>query len=116
MPKSLPRGPSCAYPAGLAMLELIWRNGSVYALGAGESRVLVLDEEVDARELSLAELIELADDPPAEVGDSARGLFALVALARRSVREGMVHPQLSRGGDEWYAFWGATLDEEITQY
>jgi len=100
----------------LAKLELIWRNGSAYALGEGPARITVLDDEVDARELTVAELIELADSPPADIGDSARGLFALVALARRSVSEGMVHPQLSRGGDSWYAFWGATLDEEITAY
>ena len=25
----------------------------------------------------------------------------------------MVHPQLTRGGGSWYAFWGATLDDHI---
>ena len=24
-----------------------------------------------------------------------------------------MHPQLTRGGGSWYAFWGATLDDDI---
>ncbi|HEV7639946.1 MAG TPA: hypothetical protein VGO39_03635, partial [Gaiellaceae bacterium] len=105
-------------------LEVIWRAGSAYAfvrgdgdvfndggLQAGEPGVLhVLDVEIDARRLTVPELIELAAEPPGdlELGDSAKGLFALVELAQRSVSEGMVHPQLTRGGGSWYAFWGST--------
>jgi non-specific serine/threonine protein kinase len=107
-------------------LEVIWRSAGAYAfardgetftdggLTVGEpANVIVLEHEVPARLLSVPELIALSDDPPLELGDSARVLFALVDLARRSVSEGMVHPQLTRGGDAWYAFWGATLDEHI---
>ncbi|HEV8461652.1 MAG TPA: hypothetical protein VGQ38_13165, partial [Gaiellaceae bacterium] len=106
--------------------ELIWRSAGAYAfardgdaftdagLTVGEpANVIVLEHEVPARLLTVPELIALADDPPANLGDSARVLFALVDLARRSVSEGMVHPQLTRGGDAWYAFWGATLDAHI---
>jgi hypothetical protein len=115
----------------LFSLEVIWRAGSAYAfvrgeddaftdggLQAGESGVVhVLDFEIDARRLTVPELIEFAADPPqdVELGDSARGLFALVELAQRSVSEGMVHPQLTRGGGSWYAFWGSTLADHIQQ-
>src|SRR5216684_5069732 len=110
-------------------LEVIWRAGSAYAfvrgdgdvftdggLQAGDRGVInVLDFEIDARRLSVPELIELATEPPGEyeLGDSARVLFALVELAQRSVSEGMVHPQLTRGGGSWYAFWGSTLADHI---
>jgi hypothetical protein len=110
-------------------LEVIWRTAGAYAfardgdafadggLAIGEpATVVVLEHEVPARLLTVPELIELADAPPAlEVGDSARVLFALVELARRSVAEGMVHPSLTRGGNAWYAFWGATLDPHIEE-
>jgi SNF2-related domain/SNF2 Helicase protein/Helicase conserved C-terminal domain len=108
-------------------LEVIWRSAGAYAFGRdGDSfsdggvrlgepaTVHVLEHEVEARLLSVPELLELAASPPdVELGDSARVLFALVAVARRSVGEGMVHPQLTRGGGSWYAFWGATLDDHI---
>jgi hypothetical protein len=68
-----------------------------------------------ARRLSLRELITLAGDPPngLELGGSARVTFAILDLAARSVAEGLVHPQLERGGRNWLAFWGATLDESV---
>ena len=110
-------------------LEVIWRAGSAYAFARGEGDVFTdagllagepaafdaLEHEFDARRLTVGELIELAAGPPGELalGDSARGLFALVELAQRSVAEGMVHPQLARGGGSWYAFWGSTVDEHI---
>ena len=106
---------------------MIWRSAGAYAfardgesfsdggLRAGEpATVHVLEHEIDARLLSVPELLELAASPPElELGDSARVLFALVEVAHRSVAEGMVHPQLTRGGGSWYAFWGATLDDHI---
>ncbi|HVA32270.1 MAG TPA: SNF2 helicase-associated domain-containing protein, partial [Gaiellaceae bacterium] len=109
-------------------LEVIWRSAGAYAfardgdtftdagLQAGEPAIVyVLEHELNARLLSVPELLELAAAPPPalELGDSARVLFALIELAQRSVSEGMVHPQLTRGGDAWYAFWGATLDDHI---
>jgi hypothetical protein len=68
-----------------------------------------------ARLIGIAELVELADGPPDDLalGDSARAAFALVTLARRTVSEGLVHPQLTRGGPSWFAFWGPTLDESL---
>ena len=61
----------------------------------------MLEHEIGARLLTVPELLELAAAPPPglELGDSARVLFALVELAQRSVSEGMVHPQLTRGGE-----------------
>jgi hypothetical protein len=110
-------------------LELVWQNGSAFAFARGEGDAFtdggllagepglahVLDFEIEARALSVGELIELAAGPPGDLGlgDSARVLFALVELAQRSVSEGMVHPMLTRGGGSWYAFWGATVDEHI---
>jgi hypothetical protein len=110
-------------------LEVIWRAGSAWVftraegdaftdggLAVGEpGTVGVLDFEIEARRLSVPELIDFAADPPAgfELGDSAKGVFALVELAQRSVSEGMVHPQLTRGGGSWYAFWGSTLADHI---
>jgi hypothetical protein len=109
-------------------LEVIWRSAGAYAFArdgetftdggllAGEpATVHVLDHELAARRLDVSELIELADGPPGEfeLGDSARVLFALVALAERSVSEGMVHPMLTGGNGRWYAYWGSTIDEHI---
>ena len=50
---------------------------------------------ISARRLDPAQLIALAESPPdGELGDSARAIFAVVELARRSVAEGLVHPFL----------------------
>src|SRR5205823_496927 len=70
---------------------------------------------VGARRVSVGGLVGLADAPPAgvELGGSARAIFAVVELARRSVAEGLVHPQLDHGEGRWFAFWGATLDDSV---
>jgi hypothetical protein len=116
-----------------ATLEVVWQDASAYAfvrspdgglseggLAAGAAAEVELDalgREIHARRLEAAELIELAARPPAELalGDSARATFAVVELARRAVSEGLVHPQLARGGSRWYAFWGATLDDSVQE-
>jgi SNF2-related domain/SNF2 Helicase protein/Helicase conserved C-terminal domain len=82
-------------------LELIWQNGSPWRLDGRDG---------DPYRLTIPELLEL--DAPAELGDSARAVLALRDLAGRAVADGLVHPQLTKGGSTWYAFWGATLDEE----
>jgi SNF2-related domain/SNF2 Helicase protein/Helicase conserved C-terminal domain len=82
-------------------LELIWQNGSPWRLDGRDG---------DPYRLTIKELLDL--DRPAEAGDSACAVFALIDLARRSVADGLVHPQLTKGGATWYAFWGATLDDE----
>ena len=70
---------------------------------------------ISARRLEPAALVALADAPQddLELGGSARALFAVVALAQRSVSEGLVHPSLDEGDGWWHAFWGATLDEGV---
>jgi superfamily II DNA or RNA helicase len=108
-------------------LELIWHpDGDAYAflrradgsfsadLPVGEPGSLdVLDVEVPARAVGTAELVSWA--PGHELGDSARVLLAVRDLARRSVGQGLVHPQLTQGGGRWFAFWGATLDTSIEE-
>ena len=82
-------------------LEIVWRDGELRLLGPTE------------RELSVGQLVELAADPPANAGPSAQAAFAIVGLAQRAVSEGLVHPQLLRGGSSWFAFWGVTLDDSL---
>ncbi len=82
-------------------LEIVWRDGELRALDPAE------------RELSVGQLVELAAAPPAHAGASAQAAFAIVALAQRAVSEGLVHPQLLRGGSHWFAFWGVTLDDSL---
>jgi hypothetical protein len=96
-------------------LDLVWLNGSVFAIGDGSStgtptEIHVAGRHFEARRLTVAQLVEL-DPAQVELGASARVLLAVVDLARRAVADGLVHPQLARGGSTWYAFWGATLDE-----
>jgi SNF2-related domain/SNF2 Helicase protein/Helicase conserved C-terminal domain len=119
-------------PPEPATLELVWRHDAtawafVHAADrtCGEGGLQVgeaADVELEAagapfraRRIGISELIDLADLLPGDhaLGDSARCAFALVTLARRTVSEGLVHPQLSRGGSSWFAFWGATLDESL---
>jgi hypothetical protein len=98
-------------------VEIVWQNDTAFALGpvqAGEPvEIYLADELRPARRLALGELVDLAARPWDGAGASAQAAFAVVALARRAVAEGFVHPQLTRGGRTWYAFWGATLDESI---
>ncbi len=70
---------------------------------------------IAGRRLEPAQLIALAESPPdgLELGASARAVFAVVELARRSVAEGLVHPFHDHGDGWWHAFWGATLDEGV---
>ena len=70
-----------------------------------------------ARRVGLTELIALAAAPPPELelGGSARATFAVLALAARSVTEGLVHPQLQHGGRTWLAYWGATIDAAVQE-
>jgi hypothetical protein len=109
-------------------LEIVWEDAAAYAfvrrrdgtfaeadLPAGVSAELELGETIPARRLSAGDVVELAAAPPTHSGDSARALFALVELAQRSVREGLVHPQLTQGGSRWFALWAATLDEGVQE-
>jgi hypothetical protein len=107
-----------------SQLELVWQDATAYAVvrpaSAGAltigapTQVHVAGDLIPARRLTTAQLIELATaDTTLALGDSARAVRAVVALARRAVQEGLVHPQLTRGGRDWYAFWGATLDESV---
>ena len=82
-------------------LEIVWRDGELRLLDPAE------------RELSVGQLVELAAEPPANAGASAQAAFAIVGLAQRAVSEGLVHPQLLRGGSSWFAFWGVTLDDSL---
>ena len=71
--------------------------------------------EVEARRLTVQDLVglEAALPPGVALGDSVRAVFAVVAVARRAVDEGLVYPQLSGGRDGWAAFWGATVDTSV---
>ncbi len=116
----------------LPALELLWQDdATAYAIARGADDALSaghlhlgmpaiadlgeLGAAVAARRVGVGELIALAADPPAgmELGGSARATFAVVELARRSVSEGLVHPQLDQNGGRWFAFWGATLDPSM---
>ena len=113
-------------------LEIVWQDdataivlarGADGSLSAGELRtgmsaiadLPLAGRGIAARRLDPAQLLALADAPPAglELGASARAIFAVVELARRSVAEGLVHPHLDHGDGWWLAFWGATLDEAV---
>jgi hypothetical protein len=117
----------------LPILEIVWLHDATANAfvrtpdgGCGEGGLLmgvpaqleleaVPEGAFPARLIGIADLVELADAPPGDLapGDSARAAFALVTLARRTVSEGLVHPQLTRGGSSWFAFWGPTLDESL---
>ncbi|MGI8421262.1 MAG: hypothetical protein ACR2MU_03225, partial [Gaiellaceae bacterium] len=119
-------------PLAAPTLEVVWQeDASAYAFtrdadGALSSSTLQLGRPavadlalvgsgVEARRLDVAGLLRLVDAPPAELvlGGSAQVLFAVVELARRSVAEGLVHPDLDQGDGWWFAFWGATLDATV---
>ena len=113
-------------------LEIVWQDDATAivltrdadgALSAGELRagmsaiadLPLAGRGIAARRLDPAQLVALADAPPAglELGASAQAIFAVVELAQRSVAEGLVHPFLDHGDGWWHAFWGATLDEGV---
>ncbi|MGZ8783867.1 MAG: DEAD/DEAH box helicase, partial [Gaiellaceae bacterium] len=118
--------------AAPATLEIVWQDDATAlvlvrdgegAVSAGELRaglpvttdLALVGRAVAGRRLDPAQLVALADAPPAELapGASAQAIFALVRLAQRSVAEGLVHPSLDHGDGWWHAFWGATLDEGV---
>ena len=70
---------------------------------------------VSARRLELHELLELETRTPLalEPGGTARVVFAVLDVARRSVAAGLVHPHLEAADGRWHALWGATLDEHV---
>src|SRR5438093_2413697 len=72
---------------------------------------------MSARRVDVTELVALAAKPPPSLslGGTASATFAVVELARRSVTEGLVHPQLESDGRRWYAHWAATIDDSIEQ-
>jgi hypothetical protein len=117
-----------------ATLEILWQqdvSATVLtrnpdgSLSAGRLQIGIpavsdlaeLGHGTTARHVGLAELIQLAADPPSdlELGGSTRATFAILALANRSVTEGLLHPQLQHGGRTWLAYWGATIDESVQE-
>ncbi|HEX7084300.1 MAG TPA: SNF2-related protein [Gaiellaceae bacterium] len=94
-------------------LEIVWEQSS---------RAAVFTRRPDGtasetRRVDPAGLLELAAAPPpdVELGGSARAVFAVCELARRSVAEGLVHPELASRGAQWSAFWGSTLEESVDE-
>lgn len=127
-PEPIPREPVEASPT----LEILWdqdvgatvlrrrADGSVTADGLELGLPAVASVEhlgagASARRVSLEELLALVGELTADVplGATARAVLATIALARRSVTEGLVHPHLEFGGGRWNALWGATLDEHV---
>jgi len=92
-----------------ALLFAFSRDGSY----AGDDELDVLGDVYRGRFISVEELASW--EPEDELADSARALLHVRELARRAVSEGLVFPQLAEIGGEWFAFWGATLEEQIEQ-
>ncbi len=118
----------------LPTLEIVWQqDASAYVfiretdgtlstrdlrLGTPAIAELVLvGPRVDVRRIDAAGLVRLSAAPPTgvELGGSARAMFAVVALAQRSVAEGLIHPDLDYDDGWWFAFWGATLDTAVQE-
>jgi hypothetical protein len=112
-------------------LELLWQDdASALALArdaAGRLTVQGLDfgtpaaadlshlgSDIEARRLSLGELLALRPDGRA-LGGTALVTLAVLDRARRSLAEGLVHPHLQSGDGRWHALWGATLDESVRE-
>src|SRR4051794_18147670 len=112
-------------PATLRALEILWQDdATAFVLGppipVGIDAIADVDEAggtVQARRIDVGELLALAEAPPegVELGGTARVAFAVVALARRSVAEGLVHPQVAQSGGTWFAFWGPVLDDVVRE-
>ena len=71
-----------------------------------------LGDAVQARRLSLGELLELETDGH-ELGGTAEVVLAVLDRARRSLAEGLAHPHLQAADGRWHALWGATIDETV---
>ena len=103
------------------MLELVWHPEAVAfafsrdGAATGDDELDVLDETHRGRFLSVDELAAWEPEPDVPLADSARALLHVRELARRSVGEGLVFPQLAEIGGDWYAFWGATLEARVEQ-
>ncbi len=94
----------------MSTLELIWQHDAPYAVVRSDDGVLTDDglaigsrteihvagSHAVARRLSVADLTDLDTELP--LGPTARAVLALRDLARRTVADGLVHPQLTRGG------------------
>ncbi len=100
------------------MLETVWHPDALafaFSRGddafPGDDELDVLGEVRKGRFLGVAELA--AWEPNGPLGDSTRALLAVRDLARRAVSEGLVFPQLAEIGDDWFAFWGATLEAQV---
>jgi len=123
-----------AEQTAIPSLEILWQEdasalllvrgpaGELSAAGLHAGRPVLVElpfagGEVEARRLDARELVRLEETRSGAfgLGDSARGIFTIVQLARRSVAEGLVHPHLDHGDGWWYAFWGATLDESVQE-
>ena len=99
----------------LALLRDTSGSLSPAPLEPGASTVAELDgigRNVDARRLSLGELLDLETEP-FELGGTARVVQAIVERARRSLAEGLVHPHLQAGDGSWHGLWGATIDDSV---
>jgi hypothetical protein len=118
--------------AAPATLEILWQDdasafvfrrlpeGELSAAGLPlgkpvQAGLALLGDGVAARRVEVVELIRLAEARPADLepGPTAEAVFAIVALAQRSVDEGLVHPTLTYEDGDWSAFWGATLDTAV---
>ncbi len=132
MPAAAPTPPDLA--SDRATLEILWQqdlSATVLArepdgsLSAGGLHIGIpevsdparLGHGTTGRRVGLTGLIRLAGDPPPDLalGGSARATFAVIELARRSVTEGLLHPQLQQSGRTWLAYWGATIDESVQE-
>lgn len=129
---STPQAIAAACEPATPTLELLWQQDatayallreddgslSAHSLQVGMPAVAdpaQLGHGASVRRVGLPELTRLATSPPAEValGGTARLTFVVLELARRSVAEGLVHPQLQSEHGHWLAFWGAILDGKV---
>jgi hypothetical protein len=99
------------------VFETIWHPDAVAfafdrdGAATGDDELDVLGDTHAGMFLGVEELAEW--EPAGDLGDSTRALLAVRDLARRAVSEGLVFPQLAEIGNDWFAFWGATLEAEV---